>query len=71
MKYYIAFSFLIAFINNIQAKDPGVNQKVFQEFRTEIKDSLHQIGNRIDNGNETLKISKEYSEKPINYQIVS
>ncbi|MFZ1514997.1 MAG: hypothetical protein WAT21_06330 [Saprospiraceae bacterium] len=63
MKYYIAFSFLIAFINNIQAKDPGVNQKVFQEFRTEIKDSLHQIGNRIDNGNETLKISREYSEK--------
>ncbi|MBK6822906.1 MAG: hypothetical protein IPG87_07955 [Saprospiraceae bacterium] len=24
---------------------------------------MHQIGNRIDNGNETLKISKEYSEK--------
>ena len=62
MKKYITFILSFMFILSLQAQDTPVSQKEFNLFRTAVQDSIRQIGERVDNGAETLDIAKEYSE---------
>lgn len=65
----IIFSSLILLSNSISQDDDktkvdkqNVTQKEFVDYKASINDSIKQIGKRVDNAAETLKIAKEYSK---------
>ncbi len=57
--FFIILCFIVG--SNLIAKDTLALQQDIEQLRHVMKDSIQQIGKRVDNGAETLKIAKEYA----------